>query len=644
MLPACYIGAAMRQSILVLLTLGLLSQPDAASTPDSAAPLTAADLTTFFDGMIPVELERADIAGATVAIVKDGELLFAKGYGYADVETGKPVVADATLFRPGSVSKLFVWTSIMQLVEQGQLDLDADVNTYLDFQIPATFPQPITMRHIMTHTSGLEEFLQDLFIDDVRKLRPLGEYLRDHLPRRLYAPGTVPAYSNYATTLAGYIVERLSGRPFHDYVEDRIFRPLGMMRTTFRQPLPAGWESAMSSGYTLASEGRKPFEVVGAFPAGSVSTTATDIARFMLAHLGDGASGDGRILKPETVRLMHARQFGMSDTMNGMALGFYEESRNGLRIIGHGGDTQSFHSDLHLIADARLGFFISFNSGGRFDVLPRSTIWRKFLDRYFPDRGRDTSSAPSPSAQDVSGYYVSSRRADSTLLRPLGLLTAVRITPTGNGGIQVDALNDPNGKAMTFKEVGPMLYESPARDRLQFVKNAEGTLTAVIDFPALVFEQVTRPQDHKVVNLGLLGGSLVIMLSVLLTWPAAAIIRRRYGRRLELSSRDRALRIATRVVLAWHIASLLAFVLLATRATESLGSLSSDLTPPLRAIQIMFVIGLVGTVVVAMNAARTFTTGRGWAARIVETSALLGAVAFVWILFNWNLLRLDLRF
>jgi CubicO group peptidase (beta-lactamase class C family) len=635
----------MRHALLLLLTLGLLAQSETVATRSDGVPLTAADLDVFFEGMIPVELERADIAGATVSVVKDGTLLFAKGYGHADVETGKPVLAESTLFRPGSVSKLFVWTAVMQLVEEGRLDLDTDVNSYLDFRIPATFPQPITLRHIMTHTSGLEEFIQDLFIDDASKLQPLGEYLPHHLPRRMFPPGTVPAYSNYATTLAGYIVERTSGRPFHDYVEERIFKPLGMTRTTFRQPLPAGWESSMSSGYMLASEGRKPFELVGAFPAGSVSTTATDMARFMLAHLGGGAAGDARILKPETVHEMHQRQLGVSSDMNGMALGFYEESRNGRRIIGHGGDTQAFHSDLHLIPDAGVGFFISFNSAGRFDVLPRVTIWRKFLDRYFPAPGSTTRHVPNPSNRDVSGYYLVSRRADSTLLRAMGLLNQVHITPTEDGGIQANLLNGPHGRPMTFREVAPMVYESSARDRLQFVRNAEGTLVALIDFPIFVFERVTRPQDHQLVNLGVFGASLGIMLAVLLTWPAAAIVRRRYGRRLELSPRDRMLRIGSRAVLAWQIVALGAFLLLATRASESLGKLNSELTTPLRAIQIMFFIGIIGTVAVAMNAARVWRQpARGWMARVVETGALVAAVGFAWILFNWNLLRLDLRF
>jgi CubicO group peptidase (beta-lactamase class C family) len=636
----------MRQRVLLLLfTLGVLCQSTLMSARQGPPSLTAADLTVFFDGLIPAELQRADIAGATVAVVKDGALLVAKGYGYADVETGKPVVADTTLFRPGSISKLFVWTAVMQLVEQGRLDLDKDVNAYLDFQIPATFPEPITLRHIMTHTPGFEEFLQDLFVEDASKLTPLGEYLPRHLPRRMFRPGTVPAYSNYATTLAGYIVQRTSGQPFEAYVEDHIFKPLAMTRTTFRQPLPAGWEDAMSSGYTLASDEPKPFEVVGAFPAGSVSTTATDIARFMLAHLGEGATGDARILKPETVRTMHARQFGMSPEMNAMALGFYEESRNGLRIIGHAGDTQSFHSDLHLIGERGVGFYISFNSGGRFDVLPRSTIWRKFLDRYFPYQRPETKAVTSPSSGEVEGYYLVSRRADSTLLRPFGLLGALDISATADGDIEADALNGANGKPLRFKEVSPMMYESAERDRLQFVRNADGALTAVIDYPFFVFERVSRPQDHKIVNIVVLVASLVLMLVLLLMWPVAALVRRRYGRRLELSPRDRKLRTFTRAVLAWNVASLACFVVIAVQASGTLGKLNSDLTTALRAVQIMFFAGVVGTVVVALNASRVWSSaGRGWVARVAETSALAAAIGFAWILYNWNLLRFDLRF
>src|SRR5579871_6371267 len=179
--------------------------------------MTAEDLRTFFDGMMPYAIHRDDIAGATLAVVKDGQIVFAQGYGYADLKTRKPVIADQTLFRPGSVSKLFTWTAVMQLVEQGKLDLDKDVNTYLDFKVPEAFGQPITLRNIMTHTSGFEESVSELFLQKPEQQYPIGQYLQKHMPKRIFPPFAIPAYSNYATSMAGYIVHRVSGQPYDDY-------------------------------------------------------------------------------------------------------------------------------------------------------------------------------------------------------------------------------------------------------------------------------------------------------------------------------------------------------------------------------------------------------------------------------------------
>src|SRR5580698_2065845 len=190
-----------------------------------AQTMTAPDVEAFLDGVMPLQLQREDIAGAVIVVVKDGQVLFAKGYGYSDVAKRTPVTTDATLFRPGSISKLFTWTSIMQLVEQKKLDLDRDVNDYLDFKIPATYPQPITLRNIMTHTPGFEEAIKDLIITDAKQVKQLDEYLKAKLPERVFPPGTTPAYSNYATAVAGYIVQRVSGEPFDDYVEHHILHP-----------------------------------------------------------------------------------------------------------------------------------------------------------------------------------------------------------------------------------------------------------------------------------------------------------------------------------------------------------------------------------------------------------------------------------
>jgi len=221
--------------------------------PSTAHPMTESDVEAFLDGLVPLQLERDDIAGVAIAVVKDGKVLFAKGYGYSDVKKKTPVSVENTLFRPGSISKLFTWTAVMQLVEQGKLDLDRDVNDYLDFKIPPTYPQPITLRNIMTHTAGFGETAKDLFVPDAKDLTPLHPYLVHHMPKRIFPPGTTPAYSNYATTMAGYIVERVSGKPFNDYINENILKPLGMEHTTFAQPLPPELRSLMSNGYQLAS-------------------------------------------------------------------------------------------------------------------------------------------------------------------------------------------------------------------------------------------------------------------------------------------------------------------------------------------------------------------------------------------------------
>ena len=224
-------------------------------------PTTVEEMEAFVDGFMDAQMKSGPIAGAAVVVVKDGQVFFQKGYGYEDTEKRTPVDPAQTLFRPGSVSKLFTWTAIMQLVEQGKIDLDADVNTYLkDFKVDATFPEPVKVRNIMTHTGGFEDGgVGYLFAGTAEDLLPLGEWLAAHQPARVRPPttdfsdGTNASYSNWATALGGHIVEVVSGQSFDDYIEQHIFQPLGMERSTFREPLPEPLAPRMSGGYTLRS-------------------------------------------------------------------------------------------------------------------------------------------------------------------------------------------------------------------------------------------------------------------------------------------------------------------------------------------------------------------------------------------------------
>jgi len=618
--------------------------PSAAKTPPE---MTAADLEAFLDGAMPLQLRREDIAGAVVLVVKDGQVLFAKGYGFADVAKRTPVTPDSTLFRPGSISKLFTWTAVMQLVEQGKLDLDKDVNGYLDFTIPPRDGKPITLRNIMTHTPGFEEVIQELFVGKASDLKPIDRYLKEHLPARIFPPGEVPAYSNYATALAGYIVQRVSGQPFDDYLEQHILQPLGMERTTFRQPLPKALEPLMSQGYALGSQPAKTFEFVEAVPAGSSSLTATDIARFMIAHLQDGRYGDVQILRPETARLMHTRQFENVPEMNGMCLGFYEESRNGHRILGHGGDTQWFHSDLHLIPEAGVGFFISYNSAGKGEISPRSAVWRAFLDRYFPyepPQAKPPATA-SQDGQSVAGRYTVSRRLETNILSVSALLGETTVTYNPDGTISSSDLKDMNGQLKRYREIAPMVFrQEHGQDRLAFKRDAAGRWVMVFDFPIAVFQRTPWNRDGRL-NLPVIIVSLAVFLLTLLLWPVAALLRRHYGRKLELTPSQKRWRLLARLACALNLSFVIAFAVTFVMASKDIGLLSSRMDLWLRIVQIVGWLGVLGTLPALYQAVRSWTEPGRWLwARLGDTLIALCCVGFAWFVCTWHLLHWSLKY
>ena len=611
-----------------------------------AHPLTAADLEPFLDGLLPAQIEREDIAGAVVAVVKDGNVLFAKGYGYSDLKQRKPVSPGDTLFRPGSISKLFTWTSVMQLVEQGKLDLDLDVNDYLDFKIPPAFGKPITLRNIMTHTPGFEESGKELFVADASRMRPLSEYLKEHVPARIFPPGTTPAYSNYATALAGYIVERVSGKPFMQYVADNILTPLGMKHTTFVQPLPPDLEPLMSKGYVLASEGAKPYEFVQAFPAGSVATSALDMCNFMIAHLQDGKFGQVQILRPETAREMHSRQFAADSRLNGMALGFYEESRNGHRIIGHGGDTVYFHSDLHLLLDANIGFFISYNSRGKGEISPRTVIFEKFLDRYFPytPPAPEKVENPKKDVAEVAGVYMTSRRPESNFLRMLTLFEETKVFPNPDGTISVDFAKDPSGALKHFEEIRPMLFrEVHGQDHVAFHRDAAGNLEFSVDWPIFVFQRASLGVN-KNFNYAILIPSVILIVFAVLLWPIAACTRWHYGRRLELSQPQKRMRLAVRLICLLNLAVLIAWVVFISMA-DNPAAFSRSLDPLLYLIQIAGVLCVAGALLVLLNAVQGWSAAGKWIwAKIFDTALAFGCLGLAWFLWHWNLINFNLKY
>jgi CubicO group peptidase (beta-lactamase class C family) len=617
--------------------------------PGQTAPaaLTKADLDTWLDGFMPYALQTGDIAGAVVVVVKDGTILTQRGFGYSDVEKQTPVDPANTLFRPGSVSKLFTWTAVMQLVEQGKIDLDRDINDYLDFKIPPAFGKPITMRNLMTHTPGFEETIKYLIFFDPDKLPPLQKMLSRWVPERIYAPGAMPAYSNYGAALAGYIVERVSGEPFNQYIHNHIFAPLGMSHSTFAQPLPKQFVPLMSKGYQLASQPPGKFEIVSVPPAGSMSATGPDMARFMIAHLANG----GPLLDPETARRMHAPANRPIAGLPAMALGFYHEDRNGLRIIGHGGDTTMFHSDLHLYLDKGVGMFISMNSSGRQGAAHtlRGRLFAEFTDRYFP--------APSPTLPTaktahehgaaMAGNYISSRRSDSSFMRLASLLGQAEVTLHPDDTITVSSLTNAGGAPKHWREVAPWHWVEVGGD---------GELGAVVEdghvayFSAAalapIMEFIPPPAGLNAAwVMPLLLISLLVMLVTAAGWPVVALVRRRYSYTLPIAGRELWLHRALRIT-AWLMLIIAAgwFTIIAALGSH-LEWLDGRLDGWMWLLQILAIVAIVGAALSVWNAWSVLVSkNRRWVATIWAIIAALAALFLAWMAFDLHLINLSMNY
>jgi CubicO group peptidase (beta-lactamase class C family) len=618
----------------------------------SAHALTQGDLEPFLDGMMPVALERASIAGAVVAVVKDRHVLFEKGYGYSDVDARRAVDPTRTMFRPGSISKLFTWTAVMQLQEQGRLDLDKDINTYLDFRIPDAFGKPITLRNIMTHTTGFEETVKNLMADNPKMLRTLQHSLMDWIPERMYAPGEVPSYSNYGAALAGYIVQRVSGEPFEQYIARHIFRPLAMNHSTFVQPLPKQFETDMSKGYVSASGKPKAFELISMSPAGGLSASADDLARFMMAHLNDGSYEGAQILKPETAQLMHKTALQLVQGVPGMALGFYHEDRNGHDIIGHGGDTQWFHSDMHLILDENVGLLISMNSAGNESLVTsvRKEFFDGIMDRYFPaPPAANTPALPSAKAdaEKIAGSYYLSRRSDSNFAVIASLGQQLPVQANADGTISAPALVDKNGIARKFREIAPNRWrEVNGPNVFVVVKDGEQVRYVTSDIFPQIFVLHRVPFYRNLYWVGaLLGGSALMLLLTVLFWPIKAILRWRYSQPLSLSGRAltyyRLARVAALIDVVWLAGWATFFVL----ASLSLSYLDVATDPYLRALQVLGLVGVVATIFpianfwLALKEAR-----RPWWTRVTDGLVALAAIIVVYYSVALHLFSVGLNY
>ncbi len=638
----------------------LASNPPVARGGGQAArALDAIDVDTWLDGYMSPALRAADIPGAVVVVVKDGRIVTARGFGYADVASRRQVDPRTTLFRIGSVSKLFTWTATMQLVEQGRLDLDRDVNAYLDFRIPPWEGRPVTLRQLMTHTAGFEETGKGIISYDQKHLSTLEVYLKRWTPRRIFAPGTTPAYSNWGTTLTAYVVQRVSHEEFDAYLERHVFQPLGMANTTFRQPLPRSLRSQMATGYPQPGVA-KGFEFVGPAPAGAGSSSGTDMARFMIAHLRGGDLDGRRILSARTADTMHQSPLDHVDPislmppLNRMELGFFETNVNGREVIGHLGDVEAFHTSLHLFLKDGVGLYASFNSPGKDRAVQalRTGLFQDFADRYLPDASPMVAHVPREiavqHARMMVGNWIASRRSDSSFLASVYWLAGQATVEAGpNGELVIPTLVAAAGRPRQWVETSPFVWnEVDGHERIAAKVLGGKVVRWTFDLaaPFEVFDRVPSSLSTTWL-LPALYAALGILALTFLSLPVTAFARWSYGVPHPLTGERRRM---SRVVAV--MAGLTALLLgsWAYATITALGSpdlLAGELDGVFIALQFASAVVLFGMAGIAAWNLRLVWGGRGSVPkRLWSVLLVLAALLVLYVALRFNLMAMTVNY
>lgn len=500
--------------------------------------LTQETLETFSDSLFQEAMEKYTIPGGVLTVVKDGEVMLSKGYGYTDLKTKEQVSPSRTLFRIGSVTKLFTATAAMQLVEAGKVLLDEPVNEYIQgFQLPTDYKKPITLKHLLTHTSGLDDTVIGDLAKEAAGIKDLTTFYADYHWKSVRAPGTIIQYNNRGIGAVGAIVEQLSQTPYKTYIEEKLFKPLQMNRSSLDIQ-----KEDLSKGYTYSSLTKKITEdkLEGYFnlaPVGGILSTGQDMSHFMIAQLSGGRFKGQEILSPETTTLMQKRQFGLSDYLLGNTYGFHENYTNGLRILEQGGySPDGFLTELALIPEEHIGIFVSINQGSN-NTFPQDYL-TAFVKYYFKERPRTVKQqvVHESSARQVEGVYRSSDYSQTDLCKGdlLGMGNDVRVKANSDGTItvteEVTSYFDSSRKMVSWKgiEIAPYTYKNSKEDSyIAFKENSKGIIyymSKSADSSMAAYERI-HWYDQNIFQVVLFSVLLLIALMEVVIWIIRICIR-----------------------------------------------------------------------------------------------------------------------
>jgi CubicO group peptidase (beta-lactamase class C family) len=593
-----------------------------------AHELTTSDLQPWLDEQMAKAMSPGSIAGAVAVVVKDGNVVVSKGYGYADVAAKKPVDPASTMFRVGAMSGVVTATAVMQLVEKHKLDLDADVNRYLDFTIPPREGKPVTLRDLLTYTAGFEDMRRDRYATDTASLMSNEAWVKRWVPVRIYPAGEVPAYSTYGTALAGYIVQRVSGMPFDTYVERHIFTPLGMQHASFRQPLPADRQADAAPGYHSAEASPQPFALQTAAPAGALSISGDDMARFMIAHLQFGRAGEAQLLEQASVKEMHGYQRAAIPGLPGMALGFAHMDRDGQVILGQRGNLAGFQSVVALFPDQHAGIFIAID-GSQDTRLPQQLV-NDFNARYFPPLPQlklPTLATAKQHAGQLAGRYSSSITSQSNVLALRDLFQSVWVGVAGDGTLRIPQLG-----AESWREVKPYVWvdDASGHQLAALVRDGKVRMWSTDTLsPTQVFLPATGWAPARV--CAVLTTLLAVFALLALSWPVTALLRHR-GIGPALPEGDERWYRLSRIAPIFYLVFAGGWALMLPR----LGA--PHLEMRLLLLQIVGVLAVLGTIPLAIETWRAWCAPGAWWRRISGVVALVASLAAIMFIMHFHLL------
>jgi CubicO group peptidase (beta-lactamase class C family) len=487
--------ATLAASAATIVTVPNESAGQARSNADRVArrPIEAGELARFVDTLITRQMEKEHIPGAVFVLVQNGRVLYQRGYGLANLATGTRVDPERTIWRIGSISKVFTANAVVQLADRGRIRLSDDVNRYLTgFKVPATYPDPVRIEHLLTHTAGFDEIRPGTQAATAAGLLPLCDFVSTRL-RRLRTPGKIISYSTYGITLAGCLVEQVSGTDFESYLATNIWKPLGMTSTNIA--VPDSLRSFLAQGYEYVNGSNQParWEWYHTTGASSINASGADMGRFIAAHLNEGKLGDARILSAAAAREMYRQHATSHPGLAGFAYGFYESFVNGERLLEHGGNVEGFAAQLTMIPERGVGFFVATQHE---PAQLKDVVRQALLDHYFP-----ATTKPSP-AVPMAGYRERVARFAGTYelnqfchtcgpgRRPF---TRIEVKAHPDGTISI------TGNKEHLVEVSPLFFQqlNGTGSGVAFLEDSLGRISALAGDSWLVFERVDAASPRQ---------------------------------------------------------------------------------------------------------------------------------------------------